>query len=270
MTQQRPKITTQSYLQMKKKGEKIVWLTAYDFYTARALDSAGVDGLLVGDSINMVVYGKKDTLSVTMDTMINHTEAVSRGALITCVIGDMPFMSYQASDSEAIHNAGRFLSEGGASGVKLEGGIEMAPRVKRIFEIGIPVMGHIGLTPQSINKFGGYKVQGKTDGAKNYLLESAEALQEAGCFSIVIEAVKNDVAAKITQSLQIPTIGIGAGKATDGQIIVINDILGVTDEFVPKFVRRYFDMGAKLKEVASRYAEDVRKGDYPSDSESYG
>lgn len=249
-----------------------MWLTAYDFFTARAVDRAGVDGILVGDSLNMVIYGRKDTLSVTMDTMVRHTEAVCRGAQTACVIGDMPFMSYQSSDAEAISNAGRFLSEGGAAGVKLEGGIEMAARIKRITEVGIPVMGHIGLTPQSINKFGGYKVQGKTDPAKSYLLESAEALQEAGCFSIVLEAMKNDVAEKITATLQIPTIGIGAGKVTDGQIIVINDIMGMgdADELLPKFVRRYFDMGDKLREVASQFASDVRRGDYPSDTESYG
>lgn len=255
---------------MKRRHEKIVWLTAYDFFTARSLERAGVDGILVGDTLNMVVYGKKDTLSMSMDTMVNHIEAVSRGAPSSCVIGDMPFMSYQTSDSDAIFNAGRFLKEGGAAGVKLEGGIEMVPRIRKIIEVGIPVMGHIGLTPQSINKFGGYKVQGKNDAGKNYLLESAEALQEAGCFSIVLEAMKNNVAKQITESLQIPTIGIGAGNATDGQIIVINDIMGVDDEFVPKFVRRYFNLGEKLQEVASQFASDVKQGNYPSDAESYG
>jgi 3-methyl-2-oxobutanoate hydroxymethyltransferase len=255
---------------MKKKGEKIVMLTAYDFFTARDLDRAGVDGILIGDSINMVIYGKKDTLSVTMETMIRHTEAVSRGVQTALVVGDMPFLSYQTSDADAIHNAGRFLSEGGAAAVKLEGGVELAARIKRITELGIPVMGHLGLTPQSINKFGGYRVQGKTDLSKNYLLESAEALQGSGCFAIVLEAIKNDIAEKISQSLQIPTIGIGAGKSCDGQIMVINDIMGVTEEFAPKFVRKYFDLGSKLKEVGAKFAADVREGKYPSDDESYG
>ncbi len=270
MTHSRSRLTAATFPQMKKKGEKIVWVTAYDFYTARALDSAGIDGLLVGDSLNMVVYGHKDTLSVSMETMIRHAEAVSRGAQTAMVVGDMPFGSYQASDADAVRNASRFLAEAGVSGVKLEGGIEMAARIKRITEVGIPVFGHLGLTPQSINKFGGYKVQGKTDAGKNYLLESAQALEEAGCFSIVLEAMKSDIAAKISESLTIPTIGIGAGKGTDGQIIVINDIMGINDDFVPKFVRQYFNMGEKLREVGAKFADDVRSGKYPNESESYG
>lgn len=270
MADTRDKVTALSFTQMKKKGKKIVWLTAYDYYTAQALDEAGVDGLLVGDSLGMVVYGKKDTLSVTMEMMLLHTEAVSRAVHHAFVVGDMPFMSYQTSDAEAIRNAGRFLAKAGAGGVKLEGGIEMAARIRRITEIGIPVMGHIGLTPQSINKFGGYKVQGKTDQGKNYLLESALALQEAGCFGMVLEAIKSDIAQKISQSLEIPTFGIGAGNLTNGQIIVTNDIVGAGGDFQPKFVRRYFDLGAKLREVASQFAADVRSGNYPNDSESYG
>jgi 3-methyl-2-oxobutanoate hydroxymethyltransferase len=270
MTEAREKITTLSFVHMKKKGKKIVWMTAYDFYTAQALDDAGIDGILVGDSMGNVIYGKKDTLSMTMEIMLPHTEAVSRAVQYACVIGDMPFMSYQTSDADAVLNAGRFLSEGGAVGVKLEGGIEMAARVRKITEIGIPVMGHIGLTPQSINKFGGYKVQGKTDRARNYLLESAQALEEAGCFAIVIEAVKNDIAKKISETIEIPTIGIGAGSGTDGQIIVTNDVIGAAGDFIPKFVRRYFDFGAKMREVAAQFAGDVRDGNYPSDNESYG
>ncbi len=270
MTHPRAKVTPQTFVQMKKKGDKIVWLTAYDFYTARALDQAGVDGILVGDSVNMVVYGRKDTLSATMEMMIRHTEAVSRGVTAAFVVGDMPFGSYQTSDADAIANAARFLSEGGASGIKLEGGIEMAPRIKRIVECGIPVMGHIGLTPQSINKFGGYKVQGKTDVARAYLLESAQALEAAGCFSIVLEAIKIDIAAKITEAIGIPTIGIGAGNATDGQIMVINDIMGVSDDFIPKFVRRYFNTGEKLRDVVGRFVADVKSGDYPAETENYG
>jgi 3-methyl-2-oxobutanoate hydroxymethyltransferase len=270
MTDKREKITTLSFTQMKKKGKKSVWLTAYDYYTARAIDDAGIDGILVGDSMGMVVYGKSDTLSMTMEIMLPHTEAVSRAVQYACVIGDMPFMSYQTSDAEAVRNAGRFLAEAGAAGVKLEGGIEMATRIRKITEIGIPVMGHIGLTPQSINKFGGYKVQGKTDHAKNYLLESALALQEAGCFGMVLEAIKSEIAQKISQSLEIPTFGIGAGNLTDGQIIVTNDIVGASGDFVPKFVRRYFDLGAKMREVATQFATDVRSGAYPNENESYG
>jgi len=199
-----------------------------------------------------------------------HTEAVARGVKRALVVGDMPFLSYQVSDSEAITNAGRFLKEAGAAAVKLEGGIELASRVKRITEMGIPVMGHIGLTPQSINKFGGHKVQGKTKASRNYLAESAEALEEAGCFAIVLEAVKNDSAAEITGKIAIPTIGIGAGSATDGQIMVINDIMGVDEEFYAKFVRRYFNLADKLREVALQFSQDVKDGDYPNDSESYG
>jgi 3-methyl-2-oxobutanoate hydroxymethyltransferase len=270
MTHTRSKITATSFGQMKKKGEKIVWLTSYDFFTARALDRAGVDGLLVGDTVNMVLYGKSDTLTATMDMMLRHTEAVSRGAQNALVIGDMPFGSYQTSDAEAVANACRFLSEGRAGGVKLEGGIEMAGRIKRITECGIPVFGHIGLTPQSINKFGGYKVQGKTDIGKNYLLESALALEEAGCFSIVLEAVKNDIAQKLTETLKIPTIGIGASAATDGQIMVINDLIGMSDDFMPKFVRQYLKQGELIQDAASRFIDDVRKGKYPAEGESYG
>lgn len=270
MTNVRSKITATSFGAMKKKGEKIVWLTSYDYYTGRALDQAGVDGLLVGDSVNMVLYGKNDTLSATMDMMLRHTEAVARGAHHALVIGDMPFGSYQSSDAEAVANACRFLSEAGAGGVKLEGGIEMAGRIKKITECGVPVFGHIGLTPQSINKFGGYKVQGKTDAGKNYLLESAQALEEAGCFSIVLEAMKNDIAAEISKALTIPTIGIGAGINCDGQIMVVNDILGMNDDFVPKFVRQYMKQGELIQGAAAKFVADVRGGKYPSESESYG
>lgn len=263
-------LTAKSYGKMKKKGEKIVWLTAYDYYTAKVVDNAGVDGILVGDSMAMVVYGHKNTLAIDMDTMVRHTEAVSRAVTNAMVVGDMPFGSYQTSDADAIGNAARFLKEGGAAGVKIEGGVEMAPRIKRVVECGIPVMGHIGLTPQSVNRFGGYRVQGKTETAKSYLLESAQALQEAGCFSIVLEAMKSDIAEKITKEMKLPTIGIGAGNKTDGQIIVINDILGLNDEILPKFVRRYSDMMIKIADAASRYSDDVRSGNYPSEEESYG
>lgn len=270
MAHAQTRMTATSYASMKKKGEKIVWLTAYDYYTARALDRAGVDGILVGDSINMVLYGRKDTLSVTMDMMINHAGAVADAVQHAFVVGDMPFGSYQSSESQAVANACRFLSEAGTGGVKLEGGIEMAPTIRKITQCGIPVMGHIGLTPQSINKFGGYKVQGKTDAGKNYLLESAHALEEAGCFSIVLEAMKNEIASTISKALTIPTIGIGAGVDCDGQIMVVNDILGINEDFVPKFVRQYANIGQLVQDAAAKFTSDVRRGNYPSESESYG
>ncbi|MBD3218796.1 MAG: 3-methyl-2-oxobutanoate hydroxymethyltransferase [candidate division Zixibacteria bacterium] len=263
------KVTAPKLVKKKGDGEKIVFLTAYDYFTAKQLDAAGVDGLLVGDSLNMVVYGHENTLSLPLDQILYHTEAVSRAAKRALVVGDMPFMSYQASLSEAVWNAGRFLKEAGAHAVKLEGGIEMIDVVMRIVESGIPVMGHIGLTPQSIFKFGGYRVQGKEATEKNYLFESAEALQEAGCFAVVLEAVKSKIAEEITGRIDIPTIGIGAGPGCDGQIMVINDLMGMDEDFYAKFVRRYFNLGQKIREVGEKYADDVRSGDYPSKDESY-
>lgn len=263
------RVTVPSLLKKKAEGEKIVFLTAYDYFTARALDSAGVDGLLVGDSSNMVVYGHESTLSMPLDQILYHTEAVSRAAKHALVVGDMPFMSYQPSITEAVRNAGRFLKEAGAHAVKLEGGIEMEEHVISIVESGIPVMGHIGLTPQSIFKFGGYHVQGKEEVEKTYLIESAEALQEAGCFAIVLEAVKRGIAENISKRLEIPTIGIGAGPGCDGQVMVINDILGMDEDFQAKFVRRYFNLGQKIKEVGEQFVKDVKSGDYPSLDESY-
>ena len=263
------KISAPSLLKKKQSGEKIVFLTAYDYYTARHLDKAGVDGLLVGDSLNMVVYGHDNTLNLPLSQMLYHCEAVSRGAPRPLVVGDMPFMSYQVSVEKAVENAGRFMTEGRVQAVKLEGGLERAETARRIVEAGIPVMGHIGLTPQSIFKFGGYRVRGRQKREQNYLLESAQALQEAGCFAIVLEAIKSDIAARITEKLQIPSIGIGAGANVDGQIMVVNDILGMDEEFSAKFVRRYFDLGLKIREVIARFVEDVKTGDYPTEDESY-
>jgi len=263
------KVTVPSLLKKKHSGDKIVFLTAYDYYTAKYLDEAGVDGLLVGDSLNMVVYGHENTLSLPLDQIIYHTEAVSRGSSHAMVVGDMPFMSYQPSIPDAISNAGRFMVEGGAHAVKLEGGIEMEETISCIVDSGIPVMGHIGLTPQSIFKFGGYKVRGKEETEHNYLIESALALQEAGCFSIVLEAIKKEIAAEITRKLDIPTIGIGAGVECDGQIMVINDILGMDNEFSAKFVRKYYNLSDKIREIGKKYVEDVKSKDYPSDEESY-
>lgn len=263
------KITARTFLSKKQKGEKIVVLTAYDYYTARLLEEAGVDSLLVGDSLNMVLYGQKTTLSAGMERMLFHTRAVSDATEKSLVIADMPFMSYQPSTAIAIENAGRFLKDAGAEAVKLEGGLEMAPTVARLVELGIPVMGHIGLTPQAINRFGGHKVQGRTERQRNYLLESAQALDEAGCFSCVLELITAPLAREISQQVKMATIGIGSGSGCDGQVLVVNDITGMYDQFKPRFVRRYADVAGEIKKAAEQFTADVRSGDYPSDAESF-
>lgn len=265
----RKKVTVTSFIKKKKHGEKIAMLTAYDYFTAKFLDRSGVDALLVGDSAAMVIHGEKSTLPVTMDVMVAHTRAVARGAEHALVIADMPFMSYQPSFEIAVTNAGRFLKESYAEAVKIEGGIEMAPTVKRIVECGIPVMGHIGHTPQSIHAFGGAKVKGRKEKSKKYLIESAKALEEAGAFSIVLELVQSDTAAKITKAVHIPTIGIGSGRECDGQVLVVNDILGLYDEFKPKFVRRYADLPPIIEKAAGDFIGDVKSGAYPADDESF-
>jgi len=262
-------VTVKTFLKMKQRGEKIAVLTAYDFFTAKILDDIGIDSILVGDSANMVFYGAKDTLSISMDQMIYHTQAVSKAAKRALVIGDMPFLSYQTSVSDAILNAGRFLKEGGAHGVKIEGGLEMKDTVKRLIEVGIPVMGHIGMTPQSIEKFGGYSVQGKDEKKAEYLLESAKALEDAGCFSIVLECIPRELAKKISSTLKIPTIGIGAGIDCDGQVLVVNDILGLYEEFKPKFVRRYTELAKEMRKACKNFIDDVKTKKYPSEEESY-
>jgi 3-methyl-2-oxobutanoate hydroxymethyltransferase len=263
------KITVKSFAKMKEKGEKIAVLTAYDFFTARILDQIGMDSILVGDSVNMIFYGSPTTLSINMDQMIYHTKAVSSAVKRALVIGDMPFLSYQTSVSDAILNAGRFLKEGGAQAVKIEGGKEMAETVKKIIEAGIPVMGHIGLTPQSINKFGSYSVRGKTEKEKKYLIESAKILEEAGCFSMILESIPPKLAEEITSSLKIPTIGIGAGAGCDGQVLVINDVLGLFEDFKPKFVRRYAELAKEIRRACLNYLNDVKSGRFPSEEESY-
>lgn len=263
------KVTVKTFLKMKQRDEKIAVLTAYDFFTAKILDEIGIDSILVGDSANMVFYGAKDTLSISMDQMIYHTRAVSSAVKRALVIGDMPFLSYQTSVSDAILNAGRFLKEGSAHGVKIEGGMEMKDTVKRLIEVGIPVMGHIGMTPQSIEKFGGYSVQGKDEKKAEYLLESAKVLENVGCFSIVLECIPRELAQKITSSLKIPTIGIGAGLDCDGQVLVVNDILGLYEEFKPKFVRRYAELGKEIRKACKNFVEDVKAKKYPSEEESY-
>jgi 3-methyl-2-oxobutanoate hydroxymethyltransferase len=263
------KVTVRSFIKFKQRGEKIAILTAYDFYTARILDQIGIDSILVGDSANMVFYGSATTLSITMDQMVYHTKAVSQATKRALVIADMPFLSYQASVSEAITNAGRFLKEGGAGAVKIEGGLEMADTVKRIIEVGIPVMGHIGLTPQSINRFGGYVVRGKSEEERKYLIESAKVLEEIGCFSVLLESIPKKLALEITESLKVPTIGIGAGVSCDGQVLVINDILGLFEDFQPKFVRRYAHLGGEIRKACQDFLNDVKSGKFPSDEECY-
>jgi len=267
----RKKITIGTILKRKAKGTKITCLTAYDYFIAGLLDRAGVDILLVGDSASNVIHGHASTLPISMEVMLAHAAAVARGSEIALVVADMPFLSFQPSIETAVLNAGRFLKEAGAEAVKIEGGIEMAATVKRVVECGIPVMGHIGLTPQSIHRFGGPKIQGREERSQTYLKESALALQEAGCFSIVLELIPTDVATEITGSLDTTaTIGIGAGPGCDGQVLVINDILGLREEgFKPKFLRQYADLPPIISEAAGRFIRDVREGKYPSEEESY-
>lgn len=263
------KVTTRSFRRFKKEGTKIAALTAYDFPTARILDDAGIDCILVGDSAGTVVAGHPTTLPITMDQMIFLTQSVTRAVKRALVVGDMPFLSFQTSEADAIRNAGRFLKEGGAQAVKLEGGSEIAPLILRMVDLGIPVMGHIGLTPQSINKFGAHLIMGKTEKQRKYLRQSAQALQDAGCFAIVLESILPDAAEEITESIRIPTIGIGAGPHCDGQVLVISDMIGLFEEFRPKFVRAYADVAGAIRKAAAEYIDDVKKGSFPGEEETY-
>ena len=263
--------TTIRTLQAKRdRAEPITMLTAYDFPTARIVDDAGVDTILVGDSLAMVVLGYENTLAVTMDEMIHHARAVKRAAQFALLIGDMPFMSYQADIPEAVRNAGRFLKEAGMDAVKLEGGRAMVDTIRAIVRAGIPVQGHIGLTPQSVNLLGGYRVQGRTAEAARGLLEDALALEEAGCFSIVLESVPDRLATYITQRLSIPTIGIGAGSGTSGQVLVLHDLAGLYAGHTPKFVRRYAELGSALHEAVAEYLHDVDARAFPAAEHTYG
>jgi len=255
---------------MKGRGEKIAMLTCYDYPTARILDEAGVPIILVGDSLGMVVLGYNSTIPVTMEDMIRHTQAVVRGTQRAHIVFDMPFLSYQASVEEAIRNAGRALKEGGAQSVKLEGGAAVADLVRRLVSVGIPVMGHIGLTPQSVHQLGGFKVQGKTPAAAVKLTNDALALEEAGAYAIVLESVPATVARHITEKLSIPTIGIGAGPYCDGQVQVLHDILGLYPDFVPKHARQYAHLAQEIGRAVRQYLEDVRAGLFPTARESYG
>jgi len=263
------KVTISSLLQKKAEGRKITMLTAYDYPFARIVDEAGIDAILVGDSLAMVVQGLENTLPVTMDEMVYHTKMVTRAAARAMVIGDMPFMSYQTTAEEAVRNAGRFVKEGGAQAVKIEGGLEVVRKVRAIVRAEIPVMAHIGLTPQAIHRMGGYKVQGRSDEARKRLVREAEELQDAGAFSLVLEAVPVDLAEEITGRLDIPTIGIGAGPACDGQILVIHDVIGMFDRFVPKFVKKYANLKEEALKAVRQYKEEVEKGVFPSDRESF-
>lgn len=263
------KHTVSTFAEAKRKGKRIAMLTAYDYSTARLEDEAGIHAILVGDSLGNVVLGYEDTLSVTMKDMIHHGRAVARGAKNALVVVDMPFMSYQTSVYDAVVNAGRLMKEGRAQAVKLEGGAEVAAQVKAIVEAGIPVMGHLGLTPQSINAFGGFKVQGKTEAAARKLIEDAKALEAAGAFSVVLECVPAKLAAKVTEAVSIPTIGIGAGAGCDGQVLVYQDMLGMFSDFTPKFVKRYANVGEAMREAFATYVDEVGAGTFPAEEHTY-
>jgi 3-methyl-2-oxobutanoate hydroxymethyltransferase len=263
------KVTIHTLRQMKERGEKIAMLTAYDATFARLLDEAGADVLLVGDSLGMVVQGHDTTLPVTLEEVAYHCRAVSRGARRAHIVGDMPFMSYQASWEQGMTNAGRLMKEGNCHSVKLEGGAVHAELVHRLVNAGIPVMGHIGLTPQSYHQLGGFKVQGREVGGRERLLSDARTLEQAGVYAIVLEAIPADIARDITESVAVPTIGIGAGTGCDGQVLVSYDALGMDETFKPRFVRRYATLGAEIKQAISHYVADVRAGAFPSDAESF-
>ncbi|MBR1816532.1 MAG: 3-methyl-2-oxobutanoate hydroxymethyltransferase [Lachnospiraceae bacterium] len=263
------KKTVLTFAKAKENGEKLTMLTAYDYSTAKLIDGAGIDAILVGDSLGNVMLGYEDTLSVTVDDMIHHGAAVARGAKEALVVIDMPFMSYQTSVYDAVVNAGRLMKEGRAQAVKLEGGVEVAPQIKAIVDAGIPVMAHIGLTPQSINAFGGFKVQGKSEAQAKKLIEDALAVQEAGAFAVTLECVPEKLATLVTKKLYIPTIGIGAGAGCDGQVLVYADMLGMFSDFTPKFVKRFAETGQVMTEAFKAYIEEVKAGTYPEAKHTY-
>ena len=263
-TSQRKKVTTLAFRQKKERGEPITMLTAYDYPTAMAIDKAGIDSILVGDSLAMVVLGYDNTLPVTMEEMLHHARAVARGAKTALLIGDMPFMSYQVSVAEAVRNAGRFLQQGGMDAVKLEGGRDRADAVRAIVGAGIPVMGHIGLTPQSVHQLGGFRAQGKNASAAKRLLEDAQILEEAGAFSLVLESVPARLAEYISKHISIPTIGIGAGGGCDGQVLVTHDLLGLFDRFTPKFVKKYANLHEAMNKAFTEYIDDVETKRFPA------
>jgi 3-methyl-2-oxobutanoate hydroxymethyltransferase len=259
----RKKVTTRTFLEKKEREEIITMLTAYDYPTALAVDQAGIDSILVGDSLAMVVLGYENTLPVTMADMLHHCRAVARGARYALLVGDMPFMSYQISVEQAVRNAGQFLQEAGMDAIKLEGGSERLDAIQAIVGAGIPVMGHLGLTPQSIHQLGGFRAQARTSAAARDLLEDALLLEDAGCFSIVIESVPGRLAALISERLEIPTVGIGAGTGCDGQVLVTHDLLGLFDRFTPRFVKKYANLNGEIARALTAYREEVETGVFP-------
>ncbi|HEX6176024.1 MAG TPA: 3-methyl-2-oxobutanoate hydroxymethyltransferase [Candidatus Binatia bacterium] len=263
------KVTVPGIVKMKHQGKKITCLTAYDYSLARILDDAGVDVILVGDSVGSVVQGQPNTLAVTMDEMIYHTRIVARGCKRALVVGDMPFLSFQVGREQALRNAGRFLQEAGAEAIKLEGGIAMEDTIAAIVNAGIPVMGHVGLTPQSVHRFGGYKVQGREKGQYDIIVRDALAVQEAGAFAIVVEGVPTALAKEITERVTIPTIGIGAGIHCDGQVLVLHDMLGLFDDFTPKFVKRYADIKGSMTAAVKNFVDEVRERKFPGEEHSF-
>lgn len=264
------KNTIATFQKAKEEGKKISMLTAYDYSTAGLMDAAGINGILVGDSLGNVMLGYEDTISVTMEDMIHHGAAVARGVKNALVVVDMPFMSYQTSVYDAVVNAGRLMKEGRANAVKLEGGREVAPQIQAIVQAGIPVMAHLGLTPQSIHAFGGYKVQGKDEEAARKLIENAKEVEAAGAFAVVLECVPAALAELVTKQISIPTIGIGAGAGCDGQILVYQDMLGLFSDFTPKFAKRYAELGTAMQEAFKAYMEDVEQGRFPAEEHCYG
>lgn len=263
------KNTVATFKKAKETGEKLTMLTAYDYSTAKSMDEIGVNSILVGDSLGNVMLGYENTLSVTMEDMIHHIKAVKRGVKNALIVGDMPFMSYQVSVEEAVKNAGRLIKEGGADVVKLEGGVDVCEQIAAIVKATIPVVGHIGLTPQSINAFGGFKVQGKSVEAAKALIEDALAVEKAGAFAIVIEGVPEEVAAIITEKVSIPTIGIGAGKYCDGQVLIYQDMLAMFSDFTPKFVKKYAEIGNIMKDAYKKFIEEVADGSFPQKEHTY-
>ena len=263
------KVTINDLVKAKAEGRRITMLTAYDCPTAQVLESADVDIILVGDSLGNVILGYDTTLPVTMEDMIHHTAAVARGVQKAMVVADMPFMSFQVSREEAVRNAGRFLKEAGAEAVKLEGGERVCGLVTALVEMGIPVMGHVGLTPQSVFQFGGYRVQGREEGSAREILQGARALEDAGAFSVVLEGIPGSLAGRITESLSIPTIGIGAGPDCDGQVLVLHDMLGMYRGFRPKFVKVYAEIGRKMEEAVKEFVREVKEGDFPGEEHTF-
>lgn len=263
------RVTIGQIKEMKQKGEKIAMLTAYDYSTAKIVDEAGIPLVLVGDSLGVVMLGYESTIPVTMEEMLHHTKAVVRGTKHALIVGDMPFMTYHVSVEDAMRNAGRFIQETGCQAVKMEGGVNVAEKVRRVVQCGIPVMGHIGLTPQSVNQLSGFKIQGKTPEAAKRLLQDALALEEAGAFAVVIETVPAQLSALITQRLSIPTIGIGAGAGCDGQVQVINDMLGSFSDFVPKHAKQYAKLTEVIGKAVADYAQEVKTGTFPTEKQSF-